>query len=283
MRLTNKIKNFIKEHSLESSPNECGGLILQKDDDAIVPCKCTNVSENPKQSCLIKKSEVEEKSKGHKVISLYHSHVLGPQEFTWEDKTTSEYFDLDLILYCVESDKFETYEPNGYIAPFTGRHWVQGIFTCIDIVIDYYKKNFNMKIDGYEDLMLYNRCLKYFDFSWAYLMSFHLDEPKNDGRKMMDEIAITPDEEQPWQLLLRNNGFSQVKDLKKHDVILTKTPSEKFNKKYDIDYPVHAAVYLGDGKVLHHPYWRKSSIDKLESEIGPFITHIFRHKDVHEN
>jgi hypothetical protein len=231
----------------------------------------------------MKKDEVEKKSEGHKVAFLYHSHVLGPQEFTWEDKTTSEFFGLNLILYCVKSDKFEIYKPNGYIAPFVGRHWVQGIFTCIDIIIDYYKKNFDIKINGYEDLMIYNRYLKYFDFSWAYLMSFHLDEPKNDGRKMMDEIAVTPDEDQPWQLLLRKNGFTQVKDLKKHDVILTKTPNEKFNKKYDINYPVHAAVYMGDGKIIHHPYYRTSCIGKLEEEIVPFMTHIFRHEKLHEN
>jgi len=283
MKLTNKIKDFIKGHSLESSPNECGGLVLEKDDGVIDLCKCTNVSEHPKESCLIKKKEIEEKSGNHKIICLYHSHALGPQELTWEDKATSENFGLDLILYCVESDKFITYEPNGYIAPFTGRHWVQGIFTCIDMVIDYYRKNFNISINGYEDLTLYNRQLKYFDFSWAYLLTSSVGEPKNDGRKMMDEIAITPDHEQPWQLLLRSNDFTQVKDLKKHDVILTKAPSEKFNKKYNINYPVHAAVYLGDGMVLHHPYWRKSLIDRLDKEVGPFMTHIFRHKNLHEN
>ena len=275
MKLTNKIENFIKEHSLELSPEECGGLILRKEDGSLFPRKCTNSSEKPQESCLMKKNEVQEISKGYEIAALYHSHVLGPQEFTWEDKTTSEYFGLNLILYCVESDKFKSYEPNGYIAPFVGRHWVQGIFTCIDLVIDYYKKNFNIKIDGYEDLMVYNRYIKYFDFS--------LRLPYDDGRKMLDEITARPDEDQPWQLILKKNGFTQVKDLKKHDVILTKTPNEKFNKKYDINYPVHAAVYMGDGKVVHHPYRRTSCIGKLEKEIVPFMTHIFRHEKVNEN
>ena len=276
MNLSNEIKNFIKDHSRESFPNECGGLILKDGADNLTVCRCQNASETPKKSCVIRRDEAQEKSNGYVVEAMYHSHASDFEDFSWEDKYASEESKLKLILFCSQRNTFNTYEPNGFIAPFTGRRWSQGVFSCITIVEDYYKKTFGIEIKGYNKLELCGEKLKYYNFSLAYLRS-SIDEK---AIEMLKTIASIPDDQRPWQSLLSENNFVRVKDFKKHDVILTKSFSENFNKKYNIAYPIHAAIYLGGGKILHHPFGGKSGIEALGEKEKLAITHIFRHKEL---
>lgn len=66
------------------------------------------------------------------------------------------------------------------------------------------------------------------------------------------------------------NGFYQVDKPEKHDVILMQVMSS---------VPNHAAVWLGDGKIMHHQLNRLSSIDIYGGWYQKVTTHIFRHKD----
>lgn len=276
MNLSNEIKNFIKDHSRESLPNECGGLILKDEAGNLTACRCQNASETPEKSCVLRRDEVEEKSNGYIVEAMYHSHVSDFKDFSWEDKYTSEESKLKLILFCSQQNVFNTYEPNGFIAPFTGRRWSQGVFSCITIIEDYYQKTFGIEIKGYDQLELCGRKLKYFNFSEAYLRS-NVDE---EVQRMMVEVVSRADEERPWQSLLIKNDFVKVKDLRKHDIVLTKSFYENFNKKFQITYPIHAAIYLGDGKILHHPFGRESAVEAFGEKEKLAITHIFRHKEL---
>jgi hypothetical protein len=78
---------------------------------------------------------------------------------------------------------------------------------------------------------------------------------------------------------LKHNGFKEVKDLKKHDLILTKTWNEKWNEEFGIDYGIHSMIYLGDGKILHHPWKTKSKIEKFKTKYKQVITNILRHEN----
>jgi len=77
---------------------------------------------------------------------------------------------------------------------------------------------------------------------------------------------------------LKHNGFEEVKDLKRHDLILTKTWGEAFNKEFGIDYGIHSMIYLGSGKILHHPYKLKSRIEKFTSKHKLSMTNILRYE-----
>lgn len=275
MTLSNEIKNFIKDHSRESLPNECGGLILKDGAGNLTACRCRNASDTPKESCVLRRDEVKEKSNGYIVEAIYHSHSSNFEDFSWEDKYTSEEFKLKLVLFCSQKNTFNTYGPNGFIAPFTGRRWSQGVFSCITIIEDYYKKTFGIEIKGYDQLELCGEKLKYYNFSLA-LSKCHLDEKTIE---MLAAIALIPDDQRPWQSLLIKNNFVKVKDFRKHDIILTKSFNENFNKKFNIVYPIHAAIYLGDGRILHHPFGEESAIEAFGEKEKLAITHIFRHKN----
>ena len=77
---------------------------------------------------------------------------------------------------------------------------------------------------------------------------------------------------------LKHNGFKEVSDLKRHDLILTKTLSKEFDKEFKIDYGIHSMIYLGGGRVLHHPYKLKSRIEKMSHKHKLSITNILRYE-----
>jgi cell wall-associated NlpC family hydrolase len=65
----------------------------------------------------------------------------------------------------------------------------------------------------------------------------------------------------------KNCLFEEVEDIKKHDVLLMKINSP---------VPNHAAIYLGEGKILHHMAGRFSTIQNLTFSYKQKISIIYR-------
>jgi|TARA_Y100000593_G_scaffold95106_1_gene199795 proteasome lid subunit RPN8/RPN11 len=264
MKINDSIKEFIIKHSLDSAPNECGGIVLE---DGVE--RCTNLSSLPEESCVMSFEEVSRKSKNKKIKAIYHSHVNDNEDFSWEDKAASESFKKDLILYCVPKKLFKFYEPNGFVAPFVGRRWIQGVFTCISIIEDYYRKNFNIEVKGYDEVEICGHKIKHMDISAIYAKSLY--------DKSAKEMVENKNNEKMWPFILEQSGFNCVNDFKKHDVILCRGLNEKWNKRFNINYAIHAGIYLGDGKILHHPYKLNSTIEKLDQKLKLSIHKVYRH------
>lgn len=69
--------------------------------------------------------------------------------------------------------------------------------------------------------------------------------------------------------------FEEVTDVKKHDVLIMKIGSP---------VPNHGAVYLGEGKILHHIAGRFSTIQDLTSAYKHKIAVVYRNKLIkHDN
>jgi proteasome lid subunit RPN8/RPN11 len=66
------------------------------------------------------------------------------------------------------------------------------------------------------------------------------------------------------------NGFFPVVEPILHDVLLMQVGSP---------VPNHAAVWVGDNKILHHQLGRLSTIDVYGGWYRKVTTHVFRHKD----
>ncbi len=69
-----------------------------------------------------------------------------------------------------------------------------------------------------------------------------------------------------------NNGFYRVETPQLHDVLLMAMGNTK--------HPNHAAIWVGDNRILHHPRGKLSSINIYGGWYRKVTTHIFRHKDV---
>lgn len=97
-----------------------------------------------------------------------------------------------------------------------------------------------------------------------------------------EEIGIAlPDFERPdeWWLNGMNlylegfakAGFVRVDEPQKHDGLLMQVGSQ---------VPNHAAVFLGDGRILHHQMGRLSSKDIYGGWYRKVVTHVLRHRSL---
>ena len=267
------VGEHIKKHSLEESPNECCGVILEND-GLLVSKRCINISETPASHCLFSGQELEDKIEGLDIFAFYHSHLNG-KEFSWEDKAVSEKLGKNAILYCIKDDAFNFYQPNGWIAPLVGRKWSWGIFSCRELVEDFYGKFLDVEFVGQKELIFdLIPFVEGIDLMPAYFKSRQDNKEGRFFKEMVKKYKKT----EIYLNFLKHNGFKEVKDLKKHDLILTKTWNEKWNEEFGIDYGIHSIIYLGNDKILHHPWKRTSKIEKFKTRYKQVITNILRHE-----
>jgi proteasome lid subunit RPN8/RPN11 len=273
LKITEKIKESVRKHSLDESPNECCGVILETDGHLLTK-KCKNISENPAEHCVISRRELSDKTGDSNLFAIYHSH-FDEKKLSWEDKAVSEKLKTNVLLYSIKYDYFDFHKPNGSIAPFEGRRWIWGIFSCIEIVEDYYKKFLDVEFTGHKELIFdIAPFLEKTDMMTVYFKSRKDDE---EGRRFK-KIVKKYKKNDIYLNFLKHNGFKEVKTLEKHDLILGKTWDDNWNKEFGINYGIHSMIYLGDGKILHHPWKLTSRIEKFDTKHKLSITNILRYE-----
>lgn len=124
---------------------------------------------------------------------------------------------------------------------FLGKNFLHGTNDCYSLVREFYQVAFGIELTNYARP----------DFWW------------NAGLDLYNEF-------------FPREGFRTVeivrpRDLKYGDVILMAIKSTM---------PCHAAIYIGEGKILHHFYGRKSSIELYKSLWYNTTTAVVRHRDV---
>ena len=114
MTFNKKIKNKIKKHALEDFPNECCGLIIDKDGEPSV-YKCENHSKDKRNFFRIGVKEYLAASEEGDILACYHSHTEEDHcsGFSGFDKKIGNSHDLNLVMYSVREDSFKEYTPYG--------------------------------------------------------------------------------------------------------------------------------------------------------------------------
>jgi proteasome lid subunit RPN8/RPN11 len=106
----NKLKNKIKEHALKESPQECCGLIVQKE-GMLDAYSCRNRAQNKNDFFEIDPNDYLSASKTGEIVAYYHSHTEHESEFSNFDKFISDIHGFPTILYSIKHDKFKEYFP----------------------------------------------------------------------------------------------------------------------------------------------------------------------------
>ncbi len=183
--LTEPIKQIIKKHALEEQPKECCGLIVQKGENyEAFPCK--NDSNEPNKFKLNCFDYLKASNMGD-IKALYHSH-FNSSDFSLFDKQQSKVNKLKYILYFAPENEFKIFDPNiDKLSDYLGLKFIPQIQDCFTLAKLYYKKEFNIPINGY---------------------TWHQDCLEN-GQKLFDNNYI-------------REGFIKVSELKKNDCILFK-------------------------------------------------------------
>lgn len=243
--LNAKIKRAIIKHAADQYPLEACGLII---DDAFIPCK--NVHENPAEHFEIDPLDFLQCSKMGEVRAVVHSHPDGTTAASPMDRAFMSQHVIPWVI--TDGTDFAVYKPEDQAAPLLGREYVHGVQDCYTIVRDYYRRELGIELGDYERN----------DRWW---------EDKNGASLYLDNF--------------KREGFYQVDEIQKHDVILCRVGrTEHVN---------HAVIFIGEGAlksektpptvgdslILHHPY-NRPSLREIYGELWRERSAlIIRHKD----
>ena len=227
MYILKNTKEDMLDHAAACYPNESCGYII---DRKYVPC--TNVHDNPDKQFKIGYKDVLRCEQLGKIEAVVHSHPNGSSKPTTYDLMQMSMGDVPWVIVAYPEIDIKVHKAKTYTAPLINREYIHGVLDCFSIVRDYYSRELGIEIDNFERA----------DKWW---------ESASNSDLYIDNFA--------------SQGFVQVQDLQRHDVILCRVqPTEYVN---------HALIYLGDDGslsseatekvigehlVLHHPYMRRS-------------------------
>jgi proteasome lid subunit RPN8/RPN11 len=164
------------------------------------------------------------------IVAVVHSHPDAPAQPSQADLVSCESSGLpwhivrvDLVDGTPQAGEIVTIEPKGYKAPLVGRQFSHGVLDCYRLIVDWYQQERSITLPHFP----------------------RADEWWNDGKSDLYTEGYP------------QAGFAQLPEgaaLEPGDVILMQIRSTN-------QVPNHAAIYLGDGLMLHHLYGRLSSRD----------------------
>lgn len=213
-----------------------------------VPCK--NISPDDAQFEICPIDLVGASNEG-KITAYVHSHPDGNCEPSMPDRVQMNLHGLPWVI--TNGVEVELHNPNDYKAPLLGREYHHGLMDCYTLVKDYYQRELSITLNDYERT----------DAWWEDAKSkpLYLDNFKAEG-------------------------FVEVDNLQKHDVILCRLGrTEHVN---------HALIFIGDGElksektervignelILHHPYNRQSIREIYGEAWQRRAAIIVRHEDL---
>jgi proteasome lid subunit RPN8/RPN11 len=218
----------IHRHAEADYPREsCGLIVIRKGREKYLPCQ--NTAHGTEHFIISAQEYVKAEEQGE-IVAVVHSHPDAPATPSEADKVSCEA--SGLVWHIVRVDSMDgipsageliTLEPCGYQAPLVGRPFYHGVLDCYSLIRDWYQQTKDIE-----------------------LKQFHrMDDWWNDGISDLYTQGFP------------QAGFVSVgieAELQEGDVILMQIRSKN-------GVPNHAAIYLGDGLILHHLHGRLSSRD----------------------
>lgn len=218
----------IRAHAVEEYPRECCGLVLVvKGRERYQPC--TNAAQGSEHFVLPAEEYAAAADQGE-ILAVVHSHPNAPAAPSQADLVSCEASGLpwhimrvDLVDGAPAADEMVTIEPSGYEAPLVGRQFSHGVLDCYQLIVDWYARERGIALKQFA----------------------RADEWWNDGKSDLYTEGFP------------QAGFVKLPDgapIEVGDVILMQIRARN-------GVPNHAAIYLGDGLILHHLHGRLSSRD----------------------
>jgi cell wall-associated NlpC family hydrolase len=212
--------------------------------------RCTNVAANPSQDFAISAEDFAAAEDLGEVTALVHSHPGASALPSVADLSACESAGVPLWIIVslgaqvdgsIAVDGWHEFGPTGYKAPLIGCPFSHGTHDCYGLVRRYYKLTYGISLPDFPRVAHW----------W------------NDGHTNL----YTENYEKAGFV---SQGL--IAELKTGDVLLMKVASRN-------NVPNHAAVYIGDGWIIHHLWGQLSRRDQLP-RYRDYITHTLRHKEV---
>lgn len=230
--MTPELQATIAAYLVSCYPEEGCGFIVHEAGAADTFIPCPNVSETPRGSFMIDVRLHVAIADQYELVALVHSHPDAWAHPSDADRVSCEAMGVRWIIASVLQHAgdgsphvaaWEEFEPVDYRAPLEGRQFSHGVLDCYTLIQDWYRLERGIELPHFERR----------DGWW--------DDGKSDLYTDGFESA----------------GFRTVPPgapLQAGDVILMQIRSRNGT-------PNHGGVYLGGGKLLHHPYGRLSRVE----------------------
>lgn len=231
-----EIKTEIIQHAL-SLPNQeiCGYVLKDKYYPAI------NVATNPSIDFQLDSESTLKvlKSKRSRPI-IVHSHVNENKQLSVADVKASRSLNLPYLMLHLPSQEWHYYDPKA-ILPYEGREWSWTTANCYTLLQDYYKQEFQIKLDD-----------------------FYLETPTEFSDPNFNSYLLN----------IESQGFilqHSECELKRGDFLLMKVGNLN---------PNHAAIVYSpeDNLILHHVVNHYSSTSTYGSRWRKATSHVYRHQ-----
>lgn len=226
MYILKAAKDAMLNHAAACYPRECCGLLVNRE-----YIECENIADNDSEFKINPRDVVRAEKLGN-IEAIVHSHPNGSVKPSTFDLIQMQHHNVPWIIVAYPEIDIKVHTVKEYKAPLINREYIHGVLDCFSIVRDYYSRELGIQIANFDRI----------DKWW---------ESAANSDLYVDNFA--------------SQGFVQVDDLQRHDVILCRVqPTEHVN---------HALIYLGDDGsltseqsetainqhlVLHHPYMRRS-------------------------
>jgi proteasome lid subunit RPN8/RPN11 len=178
------------------------------------------------------------------IVGVVHSHPGTSPEPSQADQVACEASGLPWHIVGIPSEDWVRVEPTGFVAPLVGREWSHGVLDCYSLVRDWFRSERGVLLPNFAR----------FDDWWKRGENLYLDNFSQVGFEAI--------------------GFADLRNLQLGDCFLMQVASP---------VPNHAAVYLGDGLILHHLQGRLSSRDVYGGYWQKVTTHVLRYGHGHSS
>lgn len=219
----------IHAHAIEAYPREaCGVIVVRRGRERYLACQ--NLAATPDEHFVLSPRDLAEAEDQGEVTAIVHSHPNVPARPSEADRVGCERSELPWVIVSVmpgesspEVADTQVIEPNGYEAPLVGRSWAHGVLDCWALCRDWYARERGAQLP---------------------------DPTRTDGWWDDGVSDLYGDS------AMEAAGFRKVdlKEIAVGDLILMQIRAKNL-------VPNHAAIYIGDGQILHHLDGRLSSRD----------------------
>lgn len=226
MYILKATQEAIINHAAACYPRESCGVIVNRE-----YIECENIADNDSEFVINPRDIVRAEQLGS-IEAIVHSHPDGSTKPSIFDRMQMPLHELPWVIVAYPEIDIAIHQPKPFTAPLINREYIHGVLDCYSIVRDYYARELDIQLDNFER-----------DDRWW--------EDSANADLYIDNF--------------KSQGFVEVSDLQRHDVILCRVqPTAHVN---------HALIYLGaDGQltseqsepvigdhlVLHHPYLRRA-------------------------
>lgn len=171
-----------------------------------------------------------------KIAAVYHSHPNRSAEPSASDIASAERCNLPFVIVSYPGEEVHTYTPKGVLpAPYEGRSFVYGVMDCLSLVSDYYRHELNIVI--------------------------------NDGERKRWEWWLDDANQHAFINGFKQNGFVEVNEPQPNDLVIMTLGGGPC--------PNHAAIYIGDSCILHHPSRSTNSRIEIYGQYWRQATHCY--------